>query len=191
MSQERSGERQVRLAGKGGQGVVLAGLLLAEAAVRAGKNATHAQAFGPESRGGASKADVIISDGPIDYLVATRLDVLVALSQTALDVHLRQVRPGGTVLVDSDSVAPAPARADLQWHALPITSTARERLGATLGANVLALGALLALTGLVPAESMEQVLAARWPRAGGERALRAFRAGLELASQAAAHGRSQ
>lgn len=177
-------ECQVRLAGRGGQGVVLAGLLLAEAAVQAGRNATHSQAFGPESRGGASKADVIVADGPIDYLVATRLDVLVALSQEALDVHLRHVRPGGLVLVDSDHVAAPPfdpSGAALQWHALPITSIARQQLGTTLGANLLALGALVALTELVPPEAMERAIAARWPGAAGERGLRAFRAGLALA----------
>ncbi len=177
-------ERQVRLAGSGGQGVVLAGLLLAEAAVAAGKNATHAQAYGPESRGGATKADVIVSDAPIDYPYATAPDILVALTQEACDRYVDQVKPGGTILVDADRVQPRAGDGRV-WHALPLFATARERLGTPVGANILALGALVGLCRLVPAAALEAAIASRRPGGSAEPGLRAFRAGLELSAPGA------
>jgi 2-oxoglutarate ferredoxin oxidoreductase subunit beta len=170
---------QVRLAGAGGQGIVLAGLLLAEAAVAAGKNATHAQAYGPESRGGASKAEVIVSDGEIDYPYADRVDLLLALTQEAYEQYAAQLAPGGILLVDGDRVRPD-ATNGLAVHALPIGATAQRVLGTTVGANVVALGALVGVSGVVPAEAAEHALAARKPGGSAETALRAFRAGLAL-----------
>jgi 2-oxoglutarate ferredoxin oxidoreductase subunit beta len=170
---------QMRLAGAGGQGIVLAGLLLAEAAVAAGKNATHAQAYGPESRGGASKAEVIVSDGEIDYPYADHVDLLLALTQEAYEQYVPQLVPGGILLVDADRVRPAPA-AILAVHALPLGATAQRVLGTPLGANVVALGALVGISGVVPPEAAEQALAARKPGGSAETALRAFRAGLAL-----------
>jgi 2-oxoglutarate ferredoxin oxidoreductase subunit gamma len=169
----------VRLAGAGGQGIVLAGLLLAEAAVAAGKNATHAQAYGPESRGGASKAEVIVSDGDIEYPYADRVDLLLALTQEAYEQYAPQLAPGGILLVDADRVRPDTTDG-LAVHALPIGATAQRVLGTTVGANVVALGALVGVSGVVPAEAAEHALAARRPGGSAETALRAFRAGLAL-----------
>jgi len=176
---------QVRLAGAGGQGIVLAGLLLAEAAVAAGKNATHAQAYGPESRGGASKAEVIVSDGEIDYPYADNVDLLLALTQEAYEQYVPQLVPGGILLVDADRVRPA-ATDGLAVHALPLGATAQRVLGTPLGANVVALGALVGLSRVMPPEAAEQALAARKPGGSAESALRAFRAGLALVSPRAA-----
>ena len=170
---------RVRLAGAGGQGIVLAGLLLAEAAVAAGRNATHAQAYGPESRGGASRAEVIVSDGEIDYPYVDRADLLVALTQEAYDRYAGEVRPGALVVVDADRVAPRPADG-VACHALPITATAARVLGAAVGANLVALGALVALSGVVEGEALERAVVARRPGGDAARALRAVRAGAEL-----------
>lgn len=176
-----SPESRVRLAGAGGQGIVLAGLLLAEAAVAAGRNATHAQAYGPESRGGASKAEVIISDGEIEYPCADRVSVLLALTQEACDRYARELEPGGTLIVDAGAVA-MPAGAAAACHALPITATAMRVLGTPVGANLVALGALVGVCGVVSAGALEQVLSARRPGGSAERALLALRAGMELAA---------
>jgi 2-oxoglutarate ferredoxin oxidoreductase subunit beta len=176
------GERRIRFAGAGGQGIVMAGLLLAEAAVAAGKNATHAQAYGPESRGGASRAEVIISDGDIDYPCAQQVDCLIALSQEAFDRYRDQLEPGGLLIIDGDRVSAGAAPPDA-YRALPITSTALRSLGSLVGANVVALGALLAATGLVPIEAMERTLAARPPGGSLERSLRALRAGADLVAR--------
>jgi 2-oxoglutarate/2-oxoacid ferredoxin oxidoreductase subunit beta len=170
---------RVRLAGAGGQGIVMAGLLLAEAAVHSGKNATHAQAYGPESRGGASKAEVIVSDGEIDYPYADRVDVLVALTQEACDRYLGDLEPGGVLITDAERIAAA-GRPDVIRHDLPITAAALRAVGATLGANLVALGALIGVSGLVPVEAVEHAIARRRPGGSTERALQAFRAGLAL-----------
>ena len=172
---------RIRLAGAGGQGIVMAGLLLAEAAVAAGRNATHAQAYGPESRGGASKAEVIISDGDIDFPCADRVDALVALTREAYERYASLLEPGGTLVVDRDQVHVEDGNG-FACHALPITATAQRVLGTAMGANLVALGAVVALTGAVPVEAAERAVAARRPGGSLERALAAFRAGLALAS---------
>ena len=178
-----TGQCEIRLAGAGGQGIVLAGLLLAEAAVAAGKNATHAQAYGPESRGGASRAEVIISDGDIDYPCTDRVDVLVALTPEAWERYAGQLKPGALVVVDGERVPGAPA-SDGTRHALPILATAQRVIGTPVGANLVALGALVALSDVVPAKAVEAAIAGRRPGGSAERALRAFRAGIELAHRA-------
>jgi len=174
-----SGPLRIRVAGAGGQGIVMAGLLLAEAAVAAGRNATHAQAYGPESRGGASKAEVIISDGDIDFPCADRVDALVALTQEAHERYASLLEPGGTLVVDRAQVRVEDGNG-FACHALPITATAQRVLGTAMGANLVALGAIVALTGAVPVEAAERAIAARRPGGSIERALAAFRAGLEL-----------
>ena len=180
-------ESLIRLGGAGGQGIVLAGLLLAEAAVAAGRNATHAQAYGPESRGGASKAEVIISDGEIDYPCADRVGVFLALTQEAYDRYGRQLEPGGMLIVDRDQVQVGAGNDGVPGervvcHALPIAATAVRVLGTAVGANLVALGALVGLSGAVPVEALERAVSARRPGGSAERALEALRAGLALVS---------
>ena len=176
-----AGPLRIRFAGAGGQGIVMAGLLLAEAAVAAGRNATHAQAYGPESRGGASKAEVIISDGDIDFPCADRVDALVALTREAHERYASLLEPGGTLVVDRAQVNVEDGNG-FACHALPITATAQRVLGTAMGANLVALGAIVALTGAVPVEAAERAIAARRPGGSLERALAAFRAGLALGS---------
>lgn len=172
-------ERAVRFAGSGGQGIALAALLLADGAVRAGMNATHSQAYGPESRGGASKADVIVADGPIPYPIAARPEVLVALTPEACARYLADLSPGGLALLDDG--ARAAERTDIEIVSLPIIAEARRELGTVLGANLIALGALVTLTGLVPLDAVARAVQARRPGGDSERALRAFRSGEALA----------
>ena len=100
---------EIRLAGSGGQGLVLAGVILAEAAgIYDGKFVCQTQSYGPAARGGASKAEVVISDAEIDYPKAIRPDVLLAMNQTSLDKYLADLKPGGVLLVDADLVREVP-----------------------------------------------------------------------------------
>ncbi len=170
---------EIRIAGSGGQGVALAGLLLAEAAVISGSNATHAQAYGPESRGGASRADVIVREGDIDFPFARSLDILVALTPEALRRHAGDLVPGGLLIVDGTS----DARTDVRQVSLPLTNAARAELGVALGANLVALGALVGSSDVVPVDAAERAIAVRSPGGSTERALKAFRLGLRLARQ--------
>lgn len=160
----------IRLAGSGGQGIQLAGLVLAEAAIAAGWNAASMQAYGPESRGGASRSDVILNRGEIDYPQARQPDILVALSPEACRRFLPQVKTGGVVIGDPAAMAEAPAH--LHCYPVPILETARS-LGSTLVANVVALGVLVAVTDLIPAEVVARALAARRPEPRNQRALEA------------------
>ncbi len=179
---------EIRLAGSGGQGLVLAGVILAEAAgIYDGKFVCQTQSYGPEARGGASKAEVVISDAEIDYPKAIRPDVLLALSQKALDVYLGDLKAGGVLLVDADLVREVPAAGALP---IPFTRLAREA-GRELMANIVALGALAAVTGAVSREALQAAVLARVPAGSREMNQRALEAGLaagakSLAERAAA-----
>lgn len=152
----------VRLGGAGGQGIVLAGLILADAAALAGRRVVCRQAYGPESRGGASRSDVLISDQPIAFPAARRLDVLVALTQEACERSWGLLASTGVAIVDAGRVAPPPSR-PAECHVLPITATARTVAGSTQAANIVALGIVCHLTGVVPFEALEEVVARRVP----------------------------
>jgi 2-oxoglutarate ferredoxin oxidoreductase subunit gamma len=150
------------LAGSGGQGVISAGIILAEAAVLAGLNAVQTQSYGPESRGGASRADVVLSDGEIDYPKTLAPDVLLALTDGACARYARRLKTGGLLIVD-DRVEAVPG-GTYQVIRAPITRIASDELGRPIVANIVALGLLAAVTGVVPVEALEQAVLARVPR---------------------------
>lgn len=155
--------REIRLAGRGGQGQILAGIILAEAALEAGLNAVQTQSYGPESRGGASRAEVIISDQEIDYPKLQNPDILLAMSPEAVEEYSADIVDEGLILVDSSLVDVNPD-AGARIYRLPITSMAEEKLGRAIVANIVALGALVGLTDVVPADALEAAVLARVPR---------------------------
>ena len=172
---------EIRLAGSGGQGLILAGIILAEAAgVYDGKFVCQTQSYGPEARGGASKAEVVISDAAIDYPKAIQPDVLLAMNQKSLDAFLSDLKPGGLLLVDADLVSEFPASRAV---ALPFTRIAREA-GSAMAANIVALGALIQLTGAVSLESLTAAVLARVPKGTEELNRRALAAGVAAAKTA-------
>ena len=172
---------EIRLAGSGGQGLILAGIILAEAAgVYDGKFVCQTQSYGPEARGGASKAEVVISDAAIDYPKAIQPDVLLALNQKSLEAFSSDLKPGGLLLVDADLVQEAPAS---RVMALPFTRIARE-LGRAMAANIVALGALAQLTGAVSLESLTAAVLARVPKGTEDLNRRALAAGVAAAKAA-------
>lgn len=165
----------IRLAGSGGQGVVLAGVILAEAALLSGQNVAASQAYGPESRGGASRCDVVIG-ASIGFPVAEALDVLVVLNRDAYQRHAADLRDRGLLLADErrvGRVAAGPWRA----RSLPIEATAERVAGNPIAANMVALGALAGLTGVVEEEALAQAVRARVPARTQDMNLRALRAG--------------
>ncbi len=183
MAERGNGRVEIRLAGSGGQGVVLAGVILAEAAILSGKNAAQSQAYGPQSRGGASRADVVIAEGAIGFPQAQSLDVLLALTAEACDRYSPDLRSGGLLVVDEDAVAEPPA-GGWRLRALPIARTAVGEAGTAMSTNMVALGVLAGLTGVVEAGPLEQAVAARVPPRSRETNLRALAAGLRLAETA-------
>jgi 2-oxoglutarate ferredoxin oxidoreductase subunit gamma len=170
---------EVRLAGSGGQGLILAGLVLAEAAgLHDGRSVAMGQSYGPEARGGASKAEVIVADQDIDYPLATRVDIFLALTQEAADTYSWDLKPGGWIVVDSDLVSHPPSSRAV---ALPFTATARDKLGKPMVANVVALGALTELTGVVSRKALEKALLARVPKGTEALNKKALSAGTKMA----------
>ena len=172
---------EVRLAGSGGQGLILAGLVLAEAAgVFDGREVAMVQSYGPEARGGASKAEVIISDAPIDYPLCAQVDVLLALNQEAADTYCWDLKPGAWVLIDKDLVLHPPSSKAI---ALPFTAVARDKLKRIMVANVVALGAISEFTGLVTRRALEKSLLTRVPHGSEELNKKALSLGSKLARQ--------
>ncbi len=166
---------EIRLAGEGGQGMILAGIILAEAAaIYDGKQATQTQSYGPEARGGASRSEVVISDGEIDHPEVLEPDVVVALSQEAYKKFARSVRPGGLLIVDEDRVA---VESGVQAVQIPVTRLAQETTGKNITANTVALGALVGLTGVVSRSAIEQAVLARAPKGTEEMNRKALEAG--------------
>jgi 2-oxoglutarate ferredoxin oxidoreductase subunit gamma len=120
-----------------------------------GREVAMVQSYGPEARGGASKAEIIISDSPIDYPLCTQVDLLLAMTQDAADAFCRDLSPKGLVIVDRDLVPHPPTSAAI---ALPLTAAARDRLKSPVSANVIALGVISEITDLVSRRSLEKVL---------------------------------
>jgi 2-oxoglutarate ferredoxin oxidoreductase subunit gamma len=172
---------QIRLAGSGGQGLILAGLLLAEAAgVFDGRSVAMAQSYGPEARGGASKAEVIISDSPIDYPLCTEVDVLLALTQEAADAYSWDLAPGACILVDAVLVAHPPSSRAI---ALPFTAVARDKVKNPMTANVVALGAISELTAAVSRRALYRALAERLPHGPDKVNKKALSLGVRMARE--------
>ncbi len=153
---------EVQFAGFGGQGIVLAGYLLGKAlAVYEGKNASMTQSYGPEARGGACSSGVVISPDPqqiVDYPKVTRPDVLVVMSQEALTTYLPRLKPGGTLIYDADLVSPQDLPEGITAYAVPATRIAETEIGKRIVANVVMLGALVVLTGVVSQEAMAEAI---------------------------------
>jgi 2-oxoglutarate ferredoxin oxidoreductase subunit gamma len=152
---------EIRLSGSGGQGLILAGIILAEAAgVYDGKYVAQTQSYGPEARGGASKAEVVISDEEIDYPMATRPDLLLAMNQSSCDAYYYDMKPEGMLVVDSTFVTNTPTTKAIR---IPFTQLARKELGREMVANIVALGALATLTSMVSPQALETAVLARVP----------------------------
>jgi 2-oxoglutarate ferredoxin oxidoreductase subunit gamma len=181
MSQFLADRKEIRLAGEGGQGMILAGIILAEAAsIYSNMNAVQTQSYGPEARGGASKSEVVISSGEIDHPEVLEADVLVALSQEAFRKFSKDVKPNGLLIVDSDKVDSSSAP---QAVRIPVTKLAFETTGKIITANTVALGALVALTGVVSRESIEKAILARAPKGTEKMNKDALEAGFAVADK--------
>ncbi len=168
----------VRLAGTGGQGAILAGILLAEAAIRDGKNVVQTQSYGPEARGGASRSEVVLSEGEIRYPKVIQADITLCMSQEACDRYGGHSRRGGLLILDADHVTRAPTT---QAVRVPMTTLARDVTGRAITANVVGLGLLAGLTGIVSREALEAAIRDRAPRGTADLNLKALAAGYEAA----------
>lgn len=172
---------EMRFSGSGGQGMILAGIIMAEAAsIYGGKNAAQSQSYGPESRGGASRSEVIISDEEVDYPKATSIDAMLAMTQEACNKYCKDIKQGGVLLIDSDEVKDVP-KGNYKVCSFPITSIARDELGKRLVANIVALGMITEITKVVSHEAIEKAVLARVPAAFLDLNKKALQIGFEKA----------
>jgi len=172
---------EIRLSGAGGQGLILIGKILAEAAaIYDEKNATQSQSYGPEARGGASRSEVIISDEDIDYPKATNIDLLLAMTQEAVDKYTADVKPGGIIITDSYFVKNLPG-GDFKVYNFPITEIAENEIGKKITANIVALGLIEKLSQVVSDDAVINAIRARVPKGTEETNIKAFRRGQQLA----------
>ncbi len=171
--------KEVRFAGFGGQGLLLAGIILSKtAALYAEKQAAQTQSYGTEARGGASQCNVVIDDKEIAYVGVVNPDVFVVMSQEAYDKLIGDVKEGGLVFYDSDLVK-IKEDPNLQYFPVPSTMTARE-LGKQMVANVVILGAMVEGTRIVDVDQTRTCLKESVPPGTKELNLKAFDLGRTL-----------
>ena len=170
---------EFRLSGSGGQGLLLAGIVLSEAAILEDKNVAQTQSYGPEARGGSSKAEVVVSDTDIDYPKAMDPDYLLALTAEAYKTY-GPAQGKGTIIVDS-SIALDPA-IKAKTISVPMLE-AVEKIGKPIVTNIVALGVLGGLSEIVTQGTLEKAVLGRVPKGTEELNVSALKAGYELIAQ--------
>ncbi len=180
------GRYEIRLAGLGGQGLLLAGLLLAEAAaIYEGKYAVQSQSYAPFARGGASSSEVIISDVEIDYPRVQKPNLVVVLSQDAYDAYFRDLQKDGILIVDSTMVEHVDTSKAYfyETYMIPLTEVAKQATGREMTASMVAIGVIAGLTGVVSGESLMSAVAKRAPKGTVDMNKRAVQAGIDVANK--------
>ena len=172
---------EIRFSGSGGQGIIMAAIVLAEAAgVYDKKYVCQTQSYGPEARGGTSKAEVVISSKTIYYPKAIKPDLLLAMNQASTDTYFWDLKPDGLLVVDATLVKQIPTS---RVAAIPFTQIARKKVGKDLVANIVALGSVGYLCQLVSLKTLEAALMKRVPKGTEEINLKALRAGIRIAKK--------
>jgi len=173
---------EIRIAGFGGQGVILSAMILGKAAsIYQDGFATMTQSFGPEARGGACSAQLVVSGSPVLYPYVTRPDILVILSQEAYTRFVPELKDGGTLIVERDLVRLTDLKPNTQVYSIPATRIAEE-LGKRMVLNSVMVGFFTCVTQLLDAVAVRKAVADSVPVSFRELNLKAFEAGLEYAS---------
>lgn len=175
--------KELRFAGTGGQGLILAAIIYAEAALDDGHRVLQSQSYGPESRGGASKADCIVSDAEVDYPKVYLADFLLAMSQKAFDKYKAEVKKGSVVLFDSTYVEIPEKDENIIYFSAPISKTIRNKIGKELASNIAALGTISVVYPLVGEETLLKAILHRVPKATIELNKSAFKIGRQLGKE--------
>lgn len=178
--------KDIRIAGFGGQGIILAGIVIGKAAsLYDDIFAVQTQSYGPEARGGASRTELVISDSEIDYPKVQKPDIFVAMSHEALMAYLDDLKDGGTLIVDPDmikeeEVLPFIEKHNIKYYKAPATRTAAEKIGLNIVANIVMIGAITKITKVVSVEAARKAIAASVPPGTEKKNIAAFEAGMEL-----------
>ncbi len=174
-------KHEVRLSGSGGQGLLLSGIILAEAAINEGKNAIQTQSYGPEARGGASKSEVIISKNEIDFPKVRNCDILLSLTQKSYDQYNKGLKKDGILIIDDNVKLEDES---INAYSVPIIGTAVNKIGKPMVTNIVALGALVALTNIVSRSALEEAVLNRVPKGTEELNKKALVMGFEIGEKA-------
>lgn len=175
---------EIRFSGFGGQGIITAGYILGKAAsLFDQRHVTLIKSYGPESRGGASSAQVIISDEEIDYPRLTQPELLVAMSQEAYAKYIGELASGGLLLIDEDLVEPCHPRDDIQVRAVPATRIAESELGRKIVANIVMLGFVAANADVASVEGIREAVLSSIPKGTEELNSQALAKGYEYGKQ--------
>jgi 2-oxoglutarate ferredoxin oxidoreductase subunit gamma len=175
---------EIRIAGFGGQGVILSAIVLGKAAsIFEGDFATMTQNFGPEARGGACSAQLIVSDQPVLYPYVAQPDILVVMSQEAYAKFAPEMKDGGTLIIEQDLVRVSELPAETKVYSIPATRLAEE-LGKRMVLNMVMVGFFTAVTRLLEADAVRQAVADSVPEAYRELNLKAFDKGYEYGANA-------
>ncbi len=179
---------EIRVAGFGGQGVILSAIVLGKAAsIHQGEFATMTQNFGPEARGGACSAQLVLSDKPVLYPYVTHPDVLVVMSQEAYSKFAPELKDGGTLLIERDLVRVTDLPAQTRIYSVPATRLAEE-LGKRMVLNIVMVGFFTAVTRLLEADAVRKAVGDSVPSSFRELNLKAFDKGYEYGKGALAAG---
>ncbi len=170
---------EIRLTGSGGQGVILATIILAEAGIEAGKHVAQSQAYGPEARGGSCKAEVIIDEKPIGFTKVEKPTFFMALTQKALDQYAPGLSKHCIVLLDSSLETPECLLANKVYKA-PILESAIKEVGKAMTANIVAVGAINAILNLVSDEDLHTAVMSHVPKGTEELNEKALQVGMKL-----------
>ncbi len=170
---------EIRFAGFGGQGIIKSGIIAASAAcIHGGKNAVQTQSYGPESRGGACKSEVVISEDEIDFPKVVEPDVLVLMSQHAYNDYAADVKSGGMIILDPGMIPREIEMKNVRIFRVPATKIAEE-LGRKIVANIVMLGAFVAIAGILDENAVKESIKENIPRGTEELNLTAFKKGYE------------
>ncbi|MTI84713.1 MAG: hypothetical protein FH756_12600 [Firmicutes bacterium] len=173
---------EFRLSGSGGQGLILAGIMLAEAGIRQGKKAVQSQSYGVEARGGASRSEVILGDEDINFPEVICPDVLLTMNQESCDKFATDIKSGGIILADSTYVDNIP-EGDAKVYKAPITQLAIDKIGNAVVANVVALGVLARVCGFIAPEGLKKAILSRVPAKAMDLNIKAFEEGYNYGEQ--------
>ena len=170
---------EIRIAGLGGQGVVLAGHILGKAAVKDGLQVVQTQSYGAEARGSAAKSEVILSNQKIGFPVVRKSDILVAMNQTALDKHLADLKEDGILILEPSMIKELPP-VKARVFKVEATKTAEAEFKSRMYANMVMLGAIAKITKLVSRDSLEKAIKETFSGEAAEKNIAAFRLGYDL-----------
>jgi len=171
---------EIRMTGSGGQGVIMGTIIIAEAAYEDGKQVIQCQAYGPEARGGSSKAETIVSDDRIHYTKIKYPDLLLSLTQESLNKFKDAVKPETIFVVDSDIEVPEEIKAAHKVYSLPILDSAKDVIKNKMSANIISCGVVNEITHVATQEAMERAVLNHVPKGTGDSNLAALRLGGQM-----------